>query len=311
MAAIDAAIAERARQQLGLITYRQLDELGCTERMRRARIGQGLLVPMGHRVLRVAGAAVSWEQRILALALDAGTDAVVSHLSAAALWGFHGIAAGAVEVSVPAGRKPRPMAGRVHRVSALGPSDRRTRGLFRLTSPERTVLDIAPRLRPRQLESILDHGQRDGLLAASGVRHLLDSTVTTGRPGVTKLRGVLAADDAGPRPESWLERSLIRAIRAAGLPTPELQVEIPLPGSRMARVDALYRDAGLVIEVDGHGSHATRRERQADAEREAALASLGYCVIRFTYEDVTERPDYVVQTIRMLLEQRGLVRNRP
>jgi very-short-patch-repair endonuclease len=79
----------------------------------------------------------------------------------------------------------------------------------------------------------------------------------------------------------------------------------------MARVDALYRDAGLVIEVDGHGSHATRRERQADAEREAALASLGYCVIRFTYEDVTERPDYVVQTIRMLLELRGLVRNRP
>ena len=197
--------------------------------------------------------------------------------------------------------------GSVHRVTGLTDLDRCTQGPFSLTTPERTVIDIAPRLRPRQLQTVLDHAQRAGLLSSASLQDVLAVTNTVGRHGVAKLRGVLSADDLGARPESWLERSLLRVLRAAGLPRPELQVEIPLGGCRIARVDALYRLARLVIEVDGHGSHATRRERQADAEREAALSALGYCVIRFTYEDVTERPDYVVRTIQLFLEQRGVV----
>jgi very-short-patch-repair endonuclease len=74
----------------------------------------------------------------------------------------------------------------------------------------------------------------------------------------------------------------------------------------MARIDAAIAERagqqlGLIIEVDGHATHSTRRQRQHDAEREAALLASGWRVIRFTYEDVTERPAYVTATIRQHL----------
>jgi very-short-patch-repair endonuclease len=69
-----------------------------------------------------------------------------------------------------------------------------------------------------------------------------------------------------------------------------------------ARVDLLYDESRLVIEADGHATHATRRQRQADAERAARLTAAGWRVARFTYEDVVERPAYVADTIRTLLQ---------
>jgi very-short-patch-repair endonuclease len=62
-----------------------------------------------------------------------------------------------------------------------------------------------------------------------------------------------------------------------------------------------YERSRLVIETDGHGSHATRRERQSDAERDARLGAAGYRVLRFTYDDVVGRPDHVVGIIRTYL----------
>jgi very-short-patch-repair endonuclease len=109
---------------------------------------------------------------------------------------------------------------------------------------------------------------------------------------------VLPPDDEGPRlEESWLERRLTRLIAAAGLPPPRCQVPLR-HGGGVARVDMLYEHARLVIETDGHGSHATRRERQSDAERDARLGAAGYRVLRFTYDDVVGRPEYVVRMIR-------------
>ncbi len=297
MARIDAAIAERAGQQLGLITFDQLDALGCTPAMRRARVRQGTLVPAGRRVLRAAAVSRSWEQQVLALVLDAGPGAVVSHRSAAALWGFKGIAPGAVEVSIPAGRRHVAFEGAVHRVSTLVPDDVRRKDLFTLTSPTRTLLDIAARLSARQLESILDHGVRDGTLCADEVAARFAALRGSGRRGVAKVEGLLHDGFDGPRPESWLERELLRILDAAGVPRPQLQVEIRLPSGRVVRVDGLYSDEGVVVELDGHGSHATRRERQHDAERASGLVALGLRVVVFTYEDLTERPAYVVRTL--------------
>ncbi|MFP3901263.1 MAG: DUF559 domain-containing protein [Acidimicrobiia bacterium] len=89
----------------------------------------------------------------------------------------------------------------------------------------------------------------------------------------------------------------------AGLPVPRCQVHLRCPGGGIARVDLLWDRSRLVAELNGHGSHATRRRRQADAERAARLALAGWRVIAFTYEDVTERPAYVVATIAAHLAQ--------
>ena len=73
----------------------------------------------------------------------------------------------------------------------------------------------------------------------------------------------------------------------------------------IARVDLFWDVAKLVAELAGHGTHATRRERQAGAERAARLGLAGWQVIEFTYEDVVERPRYVVDTIRAYVDLAG------
>jgi very-short-patch-repair endonuclease len=73
------------------------------------------------------------------------------------------------------------------------------------------------------------------------------------------------------------------------------------PGGRRYRLDGRYDEQRLVVEIDGHATHATRRQRQADAERDMRLQAQGLRVIRFTYEDVVERPAHVVATIAQFL----------
>jgi very-short-patch-repair endonuclease len=189
----------------------------------------------------------------------------------------------------------------VHRVSDLAPIDLRQRPPFQLTSPERTLVDIAGRLRERQLEAILDEAARDGLLSVDSVTGALARLRRSGRAGVARLDRVLGHPTVRLRADSWLERQLLKLIEAAGLPLPRTQVVLERCDEGVARVDALFDDAKLIIEVDGHHTHSTRRQRQADAQREAALLARGWRVVRFTYEDVTERPAYVVHTIRLLL----------
>jgi very-short-patch-repair endonuclease len=300
MARIDAAIAERARQQLSLITHTQLDELGCSRQMRRTRVSDGRLVPIAHRVLRLAGSPCSWEQALLAANLEAGDPAVVSHMSAAALWGFADIGRGAIELSTPAARNPRLTRGRVHRVRDLSRSDVSHRAPFQLTTPERTLVDIASRLSERRLELVLDTAARDGLLTGASAAEVLARLRASGRHGVRRLAQVVGGTEAEIRTDSWLERRVLQVIRDAGLPIPCTQRWMATAAGR-ARVDLLYEAERLVIEIDGHATHSTRRQRQADAEREAALVACGWRVIRFTYEDITERPHYVVATIRQHL----------
>ena len=77
----------------------------------------------------------------------------------------------------------------------------------------------------------------------------------------------------------------------AGLPLPRIQVSVVSgPGGKRYRLDGTYDEHDLVVEVDGHATHATRRQRQADAERDARLLAAGRRVVRFTYEDLVERP---------------------
>jgi very-short-patch-repair endonuclease len=73
-------------------------------------------------------------------------------------------------------------------------------------------------------------------------------------------------------------------------------------GGGIARVDLCWDDAGLIVELAGHATHSTRRDRQRDAERAARLRLAGWRLVEFTYEDVVERPGYVAEMIRSHLD---------
>jgi very-short-patch-repair endonuclease len=302
MARIHAAIAERAGQQLGLIRQADLDELGLTAKQLRGCTGTGVLTRDAPRVFRHAGFERTYHQRLLTAAWAAGPGAAVSHLAAASLWSFDGIQPGAVEVSVPLPRSPRAVDGKVHRVRDLLPVDVTTCGLIPVTGPARTLLDCAVRLQPRQIEEALDGACRRNQIDVRYLEWRLAMLRRKGRPGVAALDALLRQPQRRRNEDSWLESAFLRILSGAGLPLPRIQARVVVgPAGRRYRLDATYDDHDLVIEVDGHATHATRRQRQADAERDAQLLAAGRRVVRFTYEDIVERPSYVAATIAGLL----------
>ncbi|HEY2999310.1 MAG TPA: DUF559 domain-containing protein [Acidimicrobiales bacterium] len=295
-------VTERSATQLGLVTGDQLAALGVSRQARRTLAARGALERLGATVWRLPGHPPSLHQALLAAVLEAGPDAAVSHMSACAWWRFAGIRPGAVEVSVPRPvQRGRRVNGLVHRARDLRPVDVDARGVVPVTTPARSLIDAAPRLTRAQIVDVLDGATRDGLIDLAHLRWRLDELRRRGRPGIRRMLDALPADDEPRRrEESWLERRLTRLIVAAGLPAPRCQVRLRHSGG-VARVDMCYERSRLVIETDGHGSHATRRGRQSDAERDARLGAAGYRVLRFTYDDVVGRPDHVVGIIRTYL----------
>jgi predicted transcriptional regulator of viral defense system len=171
----DGAIAERAQKSLGLLTIQQLDALGVSRQTRRTLLAGGVLMPISRGVFRHAAWPPSWHQQVLAAVLAVGKEAVASYATAAVLWRFDGMAPGPIEVTVPAGRCPRPLARTVvHRSRDLGLADIETRRGIPLTTAARTLLDLAPRLQQHQVEAALDGAERDGLVWRPHLRWRLD-----------------------------------------------------------------------------------------------------------------------------------------
>lgn len=301
MARIDhAAIAERASQRLGLLTSQDLASLGVTRRQVERLVESGWLRRLGAGLFALAAAPNSSHQRLLAATLRAGSGAVASHLAAAWLWGFDGITPTGIELSVPVERRPRVEAAQVHRVRDLLPVDVTMRGPQPVTTPARTLLDIAALVPPPQLEEALDGARRRGQLHLPFLQWRLQELRTRGRPGVRALEQLLALERTSEKAESWLESAFLRIIRDSWLPPPRVQV-VQQSGPRLMRLDAFYDDERLVAEVGGHAYHSARRQRQADAERRARLVAMGLRVVDFTHEDVRGRASYVAATLGALL----------
>ena len=96
--------------------------------------------------------------------------------------------------------------------------------------------------------------------------------------------------------ESRLERWLLRLVRDAGLPRPTLQKVFRVGGGQIARVDALFGDR-LIVEVEGHGTHSSRQQRQADEQRRTRLILQGHVVLAFVYNVLRDRPAWVATCI--------------
>jgi very-short-patch-repair endonuclease len=123
-----------------------------------------------------------------------------------------------------------------------------------------------------------------------------------GRSGVGAMTQILDGRLAVERvPRSVLERRMFTLLRRAGLPEPEVGFRVRDLDGRAYILDFAYTDARLGLELDGHGSHATRRERAADNVRGNALADAGWRLRRFTFEQVMRDPAAVATAVRQAL----------
>lgn len=222
----------------------------------------------------------------MAAVLACGSGAVLSHGSAAELWGIRRRAGRrsqanglgedrAIDVTVPgtSGRRPR-LGIVIHRSSTLTASDCTRRDGISVTRPARTLADLRGVLSPPELAA----AQREAEF----------------------LRLPIAEHRSVERTRTHLEQGFLRLCRRHRLPKPGVNVKLD-----RFEVDFLWRDARLVVEVDGWDSHRTRSAFEEDRARDARLAILGFEVIRFTWRQIANDAKGVAATIRSLLRARS------
>jgi len=287
--------------QHGLVTSRQAVQLlGPSRKARWVERGRLRVVQPG--VLRILGAPETWHQSVMAAALAA--DGVVSHRSAAELWGLIQ-PAGYVEVSVHPDRRPRLEPPAIlHRIADLHPELAVERAGLPLTDPVRTIIDLGLVLPQRAVGDALSRALSTRLLTVPEVSWLRDALGRKGRNGTGVVREILTARSLlGGTEESLLEKRFHDLVRRHDLPLPAMQHEVWDAGRFVARIDAAYPEAKLAIEVDGYLAHSAPEEFQRDRTRQNRLVALGWTVLRFTWDDVVRRPHEVARAIHETLRR--------
>ncbi len=296
---------ELAARQHGVVGVRQLYELGLSDDWVASRVSEGWLHRVHRGVYAVGNPRLSARGHWMAAVVACGPSALLSHRSAAALWGLvkPNIALPAEEthVSVTA-RGNRSRAGIALHRRELTDADRTEREGIPVTGVELTLLDLGTDVRGRPLERAIDEAVHRGLLTESAIELALDRFA--GRRGAGALRTALdLRGGVSTRTRSELEERFLALCRSHHLPQPVFNA--PLHG---LTVDCLWAEARLVVELDGQRSHATRRAFQADRDRDSLLAVHGYVTLRFTWHDVTQRPAVVAHRLRQVLAGRSEAR---
>ena len=296
------AIYQLASGQHAAISTHQLRHLGVSAKVQRSMIAAGRFETAATGVVVIAGSANTWYRRLHVGLLALGDGAWVSHEAAAALLGLDRSSSGLAEFTVMRGCRVVKIPGAiVHTTTNVGPVDVLSVDGFRCASATRTVLDLAAAGVSRdRLAAAIDSAIRLHLSAPLVLVERLADVRGSGQHGVRLLDQLLL--DAGG--ESMLERRFLRLVREAGLPRPLTQRRIRSDGRNVARVDFLYEERRMVIEVTGRLGHSYPADRARDAQRRNELQDLGYAVYEYTWADVTRRPGYVVTTLASRLAAR-------
>jgi very-short-patch-repair endonuclease len=288
----DQAIALLASRQGGVVSRAQLRDAGLSESTIRRRVAAGRLhaVP-GHRAVFMVGHAGRMARSALwAAHLSIGGSSVISHRSAAALWGLRPTASAYVELTVT-GPSRRRTAIRVHRTTWLPEGDVEDIDGLRVTAVARTLLDMGAVLPERAVERAYGRSEELRLLDFREIQRVLQEGAA--RPGAAKLRRVVGRDAAGSTlTENGLEELMLALVRRAGLPDPVCQY--PVLGYR---ADFCWPRERLIVETDGEATHRTRTGWRRDARRDVVLQLAGWRVLRFPRLDLLHDPTYVAAAI--------------
>jgi hypothetical protein len=259
------------------------------------RVRRRRLHPRHRGVYSVSPAVRSFRARLWAAVLACGGPeaAVISHRSAAAVWELGPTPSGAVDVTTLR-RSASTDQIRVHRSRRLEPEDITAIDGLPVTTPTRTLIDLADVLTPHRLERACHRAELAGLLNAAVLRRRLAEL-----PGRRTNALVAALDslDAGPQvTRRELEERMLALIAEHGLPRPLVNTVV-----EGHQVDFYWPEVKLVVETDGAAVHLTPTAFERDRQRDVELTVAGYRVVRFTWRQLRDRPRTVVRTLRKLL----------
>jgi hypothetical protein len=292
-------VGEIAAEQYGCFSRLQAHEAKITNAQLRTLLRSGSVESVTNKVFRMAGSSRTWLQAVMIACLDGGPHCHASHRTAAALHALDGFAhGGIVEVVVPMEVRHRRRDVIVHHTRSLPDVDRTYVGPIPVTTVARTLIDLGAVLPATEVETALDGAERDRRVARAHLETRYAMLRKPGRNGIGAMTQILEERESLERvPRSVLERRMLRVLERAGLPLPTCQFVIKI-GDRTFKIDFAYAELRFGIEVDGHGSHATRTARAADAERQNLIENAGWMIRRFTYEQVVYDEAVVVEIVR-------------
>jgi Transcriptional regulator, AbiEi antitoxin len=289
-------LAELANRQHGVVSIRQL--LGPLDYSASAvsrAVSAGRLHRLHRGVYAVGHTHLSLQGHYLAAVLACAPHALLSHVSAAWLWGLLRQRPGVIHITAPTRRRAKPLLSIHH--ARLVDEDYSLLDGIPVTALPRTLLDLAVMLPANRLRRaierseelrLFDLGPVDSLLARAG-----------GHPGAGRLRRALVLYRPPPFTRSGLERRFLELVEKAGLPTPstgfnELGYEL----------DAYWQMERFAVELDAYETHGTRAAFESDRLRQENLKLSGIEMIRVTGPRLEREPDEVIERVAVLLERR-------
>lgn len=301
---LDSAIAYISARQHGVVHAEQLAGLGLSRGAARRRARRGALHEQFPAVYSVGDPLISLRGRWLAAVLACRPDSTLSYAAATALRGFTVAAPRLIDVTASHQRGRKLPGIRRHHATALRERDRAVVDGIPVTSVARTLLDFASIAGGRRLERAFiqavtlrqfDKRELDDVLARAGCS-----------PGTARLRALCEHAAPVAQTRSGLEESFLALIDRAGLPRPELNVRLPIPGEEIT-VDAYWPAQRLGVEIDSAAYHDDNPLAFVeDRRRDRALRLHGYGQpVRFTDEDIGRRPDRTIAELSALLSRRA------
>jgi very-short-patch-repair endonuclease len=291
---MSASINDLAADQEGLLTVDQLRSFDVTPWTQRRLVADGWMFRLAPRVYAVRGSPDTHRRRLRCGLLCLGERSWVSYEAAASLHGLDRSRPHAVEFTIDRARRPAVLPFVVHTTQRLEPIDHVVVDGFPVMSATRTVFDLAlARAHPQRVEAAIDSAVRLQLSSPEVLARRLASLRGSGRWGCRLVEDMIT-DSGG---HTHLERRFLELVREAGLPAPRMQVVFRVDGRHVARVDFLFDEHAVVVEVSGQKGHASPSERARDAQRRNELQDLGLRVFEYTFDDVTQRSEMVRRTL--------------
>ncbi len=249
----------------------------------------------------VASAALPPLATERAAVLACGDSALLGCHSAAAVWRIRPFLAGDVDVLVVGKETGRRRPGIcVHRVADLHPRDVLQHDGIPITSPARTLLDVAPDLSERSLERAFDEALVRKIMSLGAVNAVL-ARYPHAR-GAGRIRALAQSDRKTTATRSKGEERFLTMVRNSHLPEPEVNVRL---GRFVA--DFLWRPERVVLEVDGYDYHRGRRAFERDHQRDAEHQHSDFLVIRATWRQLEDTPEAVLVWVATALARRPAV----
>lgn len=298
-----ARVATAVRDTFGVFTPAQLEPLKVTRQQIRRMLDRGEVERLRRGVYVHAAFADSWERRAMA-AIVVADSVVLSHGAAVRILGLEHLGVPrAPDIEVTAARDHRPTVPGVpvHESLILTTDDVWHVGSLRVTSAVFTLGAMATRRSPDRIARSLDAAVANRQTTVAEARDLAVRMWHT--PGVVCLRDAIEqVTPAAAMTRSDMERLFLRICRTFAIPLPETNVRVEDRNGDRRYVDFLYRDAGLVVEINAHPSHATTLGRRRDGARQNALVPR-FVLLNYDAADVTRQPDRVADEVRRALEE--------